>query len=106
MSILFDSIFFFNNSEEDEPSKDETSSLKDKSNRFHPYSKDKTTNDDKKVYNRNRVFINNIPFDTKWQFIKDLIRKKGNLMGAVSQENNHAFQMLKTSWTVGFSFFQ
>ncbi|XP_032906268.1 myelin expression factor 2-like isoform X6 [Amblyraja radiata] len=62
--------------EEDEPSKDETSSLKDKSNRFHPYSKDKTTNDDKKVYNRNRVFINNIPFDTKWQFIKDLIRKE------------------------------
>ncbi|XP_078283653.1 myelin expression factor 2 [Rhinoraja longicauda] len=67
--------------EENEPSKDETSSLKDKStvhrsNRFHPYSKDKTTNGDKKAYNRNRVFISNIPYDTKWQVIKDLMREK------------------------------
>ncbi|XP_072889271.1 myelin expression factor 2 [Hemitrygon akajei] len=68
--------------EEDEPSKEETSSLKDKpvinkkSNRYHPYSKDKTTNGDKKAYNRNRVFISNIPYDTKWQVIKDLMREK------------------------------
>ncbi|XP_072134274.1 myelin expression factor 2 [Mobula birostris] len=68
--------------EEDESSKEETSSLKDKpvinkkSNRFHPYSKDKTTNGDKKAYNRNRVFISNIPYDKKWQVIKDLMRDK------------------------------
>ncbi|XP_051896418.1 myelin expression factor 2 [Pristis pectinata] len=68
--------------EEDEPSKNEKSSLKDKpvvtkkSNRFHPYSKDKTANGDKKAYNRNRVFISNIPYDTKWQVIKDLMREK------------------------------
>ncbi|XP_041030896.1 myelin expression factor 2 isoform X1 [Carcharodon carcharias] len=71
-----------NECEEDEPSKEETSSLKEKSignkksNRFHPYLKEKTTNGDKKGYNRNRVFISNIPYDTKWQVIKDLMREK------------------------------
>uniref|UniRef100_A0A4W3JV97 Myelin expression factor 2 n=1 Tax=Callorhinchus milii TaxID=7868 RepID=A0A4W3JV97_CALMI len=69
-------------SEEDESSKEETSSLKEKSigikksNRFHPYSKEKTANGDKKGYNRNRVFISNIPYDMKWQAIKDLMREK------------------------------
>uniref|UniRef100_A0A4W3K4S6 Myelin expression factor 2 n=1 Tax=Callorhinchus milii TaxID=7868 RepID=A0A4W3K4S6_CALMI len=68
--------------EEDESSKEETSSLKEKSigikksNRFHPYSKEKTANGDKKGYNRNRVFISNIPYDMKWQAIKDLMREK------------------------------
>ncbi|XP_072320835.1 myelin expression factor 2 [Eucyclogobius newberryi] len=41
-------------------------------NRFHPY-KDKQ---EKKAGQRNRVFISNIPYDMKWQAIKDLMREK------------------------------
>lgn len=49
-------------------------------NRFHPYSKDKNAGTgEKKTINRNRVFISNIPYDMKWQAIKDLMREKGNL---------------------------
>uniref|UniRef100_A0A8C6K0P3 Uncharacterized protein n=1 Tax=Melopsittacus undulatus TaxID=13146 RepID=A0A8C6K0P3_MELUD len=49
-------------------------------NRFHPYSKDKNAGTgEKKAVNRNRVFISNIPYDMKWQAIKDLMREKGNL---------------------------
>ncbi|XP_071425044.1 myelin expression factor 2 isoform X1 [Pithys albifrons albifrons] len=46
-------------------------------NRFHPYSKEKNAGSgDKKAVNRNRVFISNIPYDMKWQAIKDLMREK------------------------------
>lgn len=49
-------------------------------NRFHPYTKEKNTGTgEKKSINRNRVFISNIPYDMKWQSIKDLMREKGNL---------------------------
>lgn len=48
-------------------------------NRFHPYAKEKNAGSgDKKAVNRNRVFISNIPYDMKWQAIKDLMREKGN----------------------------
>ncbi|NWX96688.1 MYEF2 factor, partial [Nothoprocta ornata] len=50
-------------------------------NRFHPYSKEKNVGSgEKKATNRNRVFISNIPYDMKWQAIKDLMREKGNLL--------------------------
>nr|XP_009679900.1 PREDICTED: myelin expression factor 2 [Struthio camelus australis] len=46
-------------------------------NRFHPYSKDKNVGTgEKKTINRSRVFISNIPYDMKWQAIKDLMREK------------------------------
>lgn len=44
--------------------------------RYHPY-KDKHGGE-KKAAHRNRVFISNIPYDMKWQAIKDLMREKGN----------------------------
>ncbi|XP_029431588.1 myelin expression factor 2 isoform X2 [Rhinatrema bivittatum] len=63
--------------------KDEKSDLKEKStgnrkgNRFHPYSKDKSSSTgERKGPSRNRVFISNIPYDLKWQAIKDLMRDK------------------------------
>ncbi|XP_047397208.1 myelin expression factor 2 isoform X5 [Sciurus carolinensis] len=69
--------------ENDETVKEEKSDLKEKStgnkkaNRFHPYSKDKNSGTgEKKGPNRNRVFISNIPYDMKWQAIKDLMREK------------------------------
>ncbi|XP_077905778.1 myelin expression factor 2 isoform X4 [Ictidomys tridecemlineatus] len=69
--------------ENDESVKEEKSDLKEKSsgnkkaNRFHPYSKDKNLGTgEKKGPNRNRVFISNIPYDMKWQAIKDLMREK------------------------------
>lgn len=50
-------------------------------NRFHPYAKEKNAGSgDKKAVNRNRVFISNIPYDMKWQAIKDLMREKGNVL--------------------------
>lgn len=56
-----------------------------KSNRFHPYSKEKQAGSgDKKGVNRNRVFISNIPYDMKWQAIKDLMREKGTFYRAFS----------------------
>uniref|UniRef100_A0A669C2W9 Myelin expression factor 2 n=1 Tax=Oreochromis niloticus TaxID=8128 RepID=A0A669C2W9_ORENI len=42
--------------------------------RYHPY-KDKHGGE-KKGAHRNRVFISNIPYDMKWQAIKDLMRDK------------------------------
>ncbi|KAF6131602.1 myelin expression factor 2 [Phyllostomus discolor] len=70
--------------ENDESVKEEKSELKEKSagnkkaHRFHPYSKDKNSGSgEKKGPNRNRVFISNIPYDMKWQAIKDLMREKG-----------------------------
>uniref|UniRef100_A0A1A8EP91 Myelin expression factor 2 n=1 Tax=Nothobranchius korthausae TaxID=1143690 RepID=A0A1A8EP91_9TELE len=53
--------------------KDKFSGFK-KGNRFHPY-KEKYGADRKNTY-RNRVFISNIPYDMKWQAIKDLMREK------------------------------
>ncbi|XP_054627316.1 myelin expression factor 2 [Dunckerocampus dactyliophorus] len=42
--------------------------------RYHPY-KDKHSGE-KKGAHRNQVFISNIPYDMKWQAIKDLMREK------------------------------
>ncbi|KAJ8340421.1 hypothetical protein SKAU_G00350540 [Synaphobranchus kaupii] len=68
---------------ESEEAPQENSELKEKSsggrksNRFQPYSKDKNAGTgDKKGGHRNRVFISNIPYDMKWQAIKDLMREK------------------------------
>lgn len=79
------SVLFLIHRENDESVKEEKSELKEKStgnkkaNRFHPYSKDKNSGTgEKKGPNRNRVFISNIPYDMKWQAIKDLMREKGN----------------------------
>ncbi|XP_061078520.1 myelin expression factor 2-like isoform X2 [Conger conger] len=55
--------------------KEKTSVVNKKSNRFQPYSKDKHAAD-RKSSQRNRVFISNIPYDMKWQAIKDLMREK------------------------------
>ncbi|KAM9408855.1 myelin expression factor 2 [Pholidichthys leucotaenia] len=52
----------------------EKSSGNRKGNRYHPY-KDKHGGE-KKAGHRNRVFISNIPYDLKWQAIKDLMREK------------------------------
>ncbi|KAG7270037.1 hypothetical protein CRUP_036864 [Coryphaenoides rupestris] len=43
-------------------------------NRHHPYKNGGVG--DKKGSQRNRVFISNIPYDMKWQAIKDLMREK------------------------------
>ncbi|XP_053721862.1 myelin expression factor 2 [Synchiropus splendidus] len=63
---------------EDSQSQPDKYDPKDKSNRrgnrFHPY-KDKSAGD-KKALQRNRVFVSNIPYDVKWQAIKDLMREK------------------------------
>uniref|UniRef100_A0AAY4E8M0 RRM domain-containing protein n=1 Tax=Denticeps clupeoides TaxID=299321 RepID=A0AAY4E8M0_9TELE len=62
--------------EEKQETKEKTSGGR-KSNRFHPYSKDRhSSSGDKKGAHRNRVFISNIPYDMKWQAIKDLMREK------------------------------
>ncbi|XP_047436257.1 myelin expression factor 2 isoform X4 [Mugil cephalus] len=65
--------------DESKPSKEkhdgkEKSSGSRRGNRYHPY-KDKHGGD-KKGAHRNRVFISNIPYDMKWQAIKDLMREK------------------------------
>ncbi|XP_053176358.1 myelin expression factor 2 [Scomber japonicus] len=65
--------------EESKPSKEkhdakEKSSGSRRGNRYHPY-KDKHGGE-KKGAHRNRVFISNIPYDMKWQAIKDLMREK------------------------------
>ncbi|XP_069078594.1 myelin expression factor 2 isoform X3 [Pleurodeles waltl] len=61
----------------------EKSELKEKStgsrkgNRFQPYQKDRGSGSgDRKGQGRNRVFISNIPYDMKWQAIKDIMRDK------------------------------
>lgn len=80
-------MFFEIHRENDGSVKEEKSDLKEKSagnkkgNRFHPYSKDKNSSTgEKKGPNRNRVFISNIPYDMKWQAIKDLMREKGKCL--------------------------
>ncbi|KAJ8249360.1 hypothetical protein GJAV_G00233940 [Gymnothorax javanicus] len=52
--------------------KEKTTGGNKRSNRYQPYSRDQR---DKKG-NKNRVFVSNIPYDTKWQAIKDLMREK------------------------------
>ncbi|XP_028984651.1 myelin expression factor 2 [Betta splendens] len=52
----------------------EKSSGSRKGNRYHPYQDKHGV--EKKGAHRNRVFINNIPYDMKWQSIKDLMREK------------------------------
>ncbi|XP_050991119.1 myelin expression factor 2 [Labeo rohita] len=49
-----------------------------KSHRYHPYKERHGGGGsaDKKAAHRNRVFISNIPYDMKWQAIKDLMREK------------------------------
>ncbi|XP_044135568.1 myelin expression factor 2 isoform X1 [Bufo gargarizans] len=59
---------------DDKPLKEKSGGNR-KGNRFHPYGKEKSASD-KKGQSRNRVFISNIPYDMKWQAIKDLMREK------------------------------
>uniref|UniRef100_A0A8C5E742 RRM domain-containing protein n=1 Tax=Gouania willdenowi TaxID=441366 RepID=A0A8C5E742_GOUWI len=47
-----------------------------KGNRFHPYKDKQHGGGEKKGFLRNRVYISNIPYDMKWQGIKDLMREK------------------------------
>ncbi|XP_016407751.1 myelin expression factor 2-like [Sinocyclocheilus rhinocerous] len=47
-----------------------------KSHRYHPYKERRSGSVDQKASHRNRVFISNIPYDMKWQAIKDLMREK------------------------------
>ncbi|XP_058244346.1 myelin expression factor 2 [Hemibagrus wyckioides] len=54
----------------------EKSSSGRKSSRYHPYKDRHGGSGDKKASQRNRVFISNIPYDMKWQAIKDLMREK------------------------------
>lgn len=58
----------------------EKSSVSKRAPRFHPY-KDKHGGE-KKSGHRNRVFISNIPYDMKWQAIKDVMREKGNIVSS------------------------
>uniref|UniRef100_A0A3Q2CTE5 Myelin expression factor 2 n=1 Tax=Cyprinodon variegatus TaxID=28743 RepID=A0A3Q2CTE5_CYPVA len=57
----------------------EKSSSTRRGNRYHPYKE--KHGGEKKSSHRNRVFISNIPYDMKWQAIKDLMRDKGNVPG-------------------------
>lgn len=64
---------------EEKPEPKEKSSGGRKSHRYHPYKeRHGGGSGDKKAAHRNRVFISNIPYDMKWQAIKDLMREKGN----------------------------
>nr|AAI08002.1 Myelin expression factor 2 [Danio rerio] len=60
---------------EDKSESKEKNSGGRKSHRYHPY-KERSGGADKKTTHRNRVFISNIPYDKKWQAIKDLMREK------------------------------
>ncbi|MCJ8733027.1 hypothetical protein PDJAM_G00218290 [Pangasius djambal] len=63
-------------SQKDKPEGKEKSSGGRKSSRYHPYKDRHGGSGDKKSSQRNRVFISNIPYDMKWQAIKDLMREK------------------------------
>lgn len=63
------------NAAEDEKQDEMDRSANRRGNRFHPYN----NKQDRKAGQRNRVFISNIPYEMKWQAIKDLMREKGNL---------------------------
>lgn len=77
------SVPFCRDADETKPTKEkhegkEKSAGSRRGGRYHPY-KDKHGGE-KKPAHRNRVFISNIPYDMKWQAIKDLMREKGNVM--------------------------
>ncbi|KAF5884522.1 myelin expression factor 2, partial [Clarias magur] len=63
-------------SQKDKPEGKEKSSRDRKSSRYHPYKERHGGSGDKKSSQHNRVFISNIPYDMKWQAIKDLMREK------------------------------
>lgn len=87
--LSIDGLFFnvwllslLRDSEESKQSKEkhdgkEKSSTSKRGNRYHPYKE--KHGGEKKSAHRNRVFISNIPYDMKWQAIKDLMRDKGNV---------------------------
>ena len=50
----------------------EEKNIKRGGNRFEPYAN---------PTKRYRAFITNIPFDVKWQSLKDLVKEKGNGTG-------------------------
>ncbi|XP_034050123.1 myelin expression factor 2 isoform X1 [Thalassophryne amazonica] len=52
----------------------EKSARSKQGNRFHPYKE--KHGGERKGTHRSRVFISNIPYDMKWQAIKDLMREK------------------------------
>ncbi|KAM4602516.1 myelin expression factor 2 [Polymixia lowei] len=60
----------------EKPEPKEKSSGNRRGNRYHPYKDKHGGAGDKKGAHRNRVFISNIPYDMKWQAIKDLMREK------------------------------
>ncbi|MEQ2158473.1 hypothetical protein GOODEAATRI_012651 [Goodea atripinnis] len=63
-------------SETDETSQETPNGVKTskREGRYHPYKE--KHGGEKKSAHRNRVFISNIPYDMKWQAIKDLMRDK------------------------------
>uniref|UniRef100_A0A3Q3EIM8 Myelin expression factor 2 n=1 Tax=Labrus bergylta TaxID=56723 RepID=A0A3Q3EIM8_9LABR len=68
-----------NGADDTNPAKDKHESKEKNSgnrrgSRFHPYKE--KHGGEKKGSHRNRVFISNIPYDMKWQAIKDLMREK------------------------------
>lgn len=66
-------VIFFACSEGERPSQNEKrkeKSVKRGGNRFEPYAN---------PAKRYRAFITNIPFDVKWQSLKDLVKEKGNV---------------------------
>lgn len=73
--------FLFEFSEGERPAQNEKrkeKNIKRGGNRFEPYAN---------PTKRYRAFITNIPFDVKWQSLKDLVKEKGNGTGGwVGQE--------------------
>ena len=60
----------------------EKTSVSRRGSRYHPYKEKHSSGErEKKTAHRNRVFISNIPYDMKWQAIKDLMREKGKVPG-------------------------
>lgn len=91
---------FCRDAEETKPPKEkhdgkEKSSGSRRGNRYHPY-KDKHSGE-KKGAHRNRVFISNIPYDMKWQAIKDLMREKGNVPSSLELLDPFSFV---TRWSI------
>lgn len=43
---------------------------------------------------RYRVFVSNIPYDVKWQALKDLMKEKGKVSG-LGVDSCHIFDMIK-----------
>uniref|UniRef100_A0A8B9HH73 RRM domain-containing protein n=1 Tax=Astyanax mexicanus TaxID=7994 RepID=A0A8B9HH73_ASTMX len=84
-TALMHAFFLFLHSDDAEDASTEKSDGKDKeksgggrkSGRYHPYKDRHGGSENKKASQRNRVFISNIPYDMKWQAIKDLMRDKG-----------------------------